>query len=87
MYVRSLRSGKRHSLLAAVFLPYGWMKAHFPTLERYPVLLPWFWAKRIVRHLRGSLKQKKQMLDYSGISEEDYEQMKRFFEAGGYTAR
>ncbi len=79
----SLRSGKLRSLLAAVFLPYGRMKAHFPMLEKHPILLPWFWAIRIVRHLRGDLKKQRAMLDYSGVSKADFSQMQQFFRAGG----
>lgn len=79
----SLRSGKLRSLLAAVFLPYARMKAQFPTLEKLPILLPWFWAVRIVSHLRGDLKEQRRMLDYSGVSEADFSRMRRFFKAGG----
>ena len=79
----SLRRGKIRSLFAAVFLPFGRMKAQFPILEKRPALLPLYWAKRALRHLRGNLGEKKKMLDYSGLGEEEFTRMKEFFEAGG----
>ena len=79
----SLRSGRIHSALAAVFLPYKRMKAHFPVVEKWPVLLPWCWLRRIFQLLRKNKKKKLLKLDYRNIQEEDVEEMKRFFEAGG----
>lgn len=79
----SLMSGKIRSAAAAVFLPWPRMKAHFPALERYPFLLPYFWGKRIVRFLRGDVRQLRQRLDYSQLTEADFREMQRFFRAGG----
>ena len=79
----NIKFGKIRSLTAAVFLPYGRMKAQFPQLEGKPYMLPYYWAVRIGRFLKGDLKKHKAKLDYSNISQEDYEEMKRFFEAGG----
>ena len=39
--------------------------------------------KRITRFLKGDKKKYSRMLDYSDVKPEDYEEMKRFFEAGG----
>ena len=80
---RNLKRGKLQSKLAAVFLPYARMKAQFPVLERFPILLPYCWSKRILRFLKGNMKKNRKMLDYSDVSESDYEDMKRFFAAGG----
>ena len=80
---KDLNSGKRKSAIAAVFLPYKRMKAQFPILEKWPILLPWCWLRRIVHFLRGNTKKNREMLDYSRIDEQDFEEMKRFFEAGG----
>lgn len=79
----NLKRGKLHSKLAAVFLPYARMKAQFPVLERFPILLPFCWSKRIIRLLKGNMKKNRKMLDYSDITESDYEEMKSFFAAGG----
>ena len=78
-----VRTGKLKSQLAAVFLPYNRMKAQFPILEKWPILLPYYWGKRIVRFLKGDKRKYSRMLDYSDVRPEDYEEMKRFFEAGG----
>lgn len=78
-----LKSGKRNSAINAVFLPYKRMKAQFPVLEKWPILLPWCWLKRIIHFLRGDRKKSRERLNYSKIGEEDFEEMKRFFEAGG----
>ena len=76
--------GKISSVTAAVFLPWGRMKAQFPELERWPVLLPVCWAKRIVRYLRkGDFSRWRVMLDYRGVTGEDVEKMRRVIEAGG----
>ena len=79
----SLQSGKVRSAVSAVFLPYSRMKAQFPVLNRWPVLLPLCWARRIVKFLRGDLARNRARLDYANISESDYREMQRFFEAGG----
>ena len=79
----SLQSGKVRSAVSAVFLPYSRMKAQFPVLNRWPVLLPLCWTRRIVKFLRGDLARNRARLDYANISESDYREMKRFFAAGG----
>lgn len=79
----SLQSGKVRSAVSAVFLPYSRMKAQFPVLNRWPVLLPLCWVRRITRYLRGDLGHKRAKLDYTNISETDYQEMRRFFKAGG----
>lgn len=79
----SLQSGKVRSAVSAVFLPYSRMKAQFPVLNRWPVLLPLCWARRIARFLRGDLAHNRARLDYANISETEYQEMQRFFEAGG----
>ena len=78
-----LKSGKRRSAIRAVFLPYSRMKAQFPVLEKHPILLPWCWIKRIASFLRGRVKESRTRLDYSNIGENEFQEMKRFFEAGG----
>lgn len=80
---RSLKRGKLNSKLAAVFLPYKRMKAQFPTLEKWPLLLPYYWLKRITYFLKGDMRKNLRILDYSNVDETDYEEMKRFFKAGG----
>lgn len=79
----NVNTGKLKSKLAAVFLPYKRMKAQFPVLEKRPILLPYCWMKRIMRFLKGDKKKYIRMLDYSDVKAEDFEEMKRFFEAGG----
>ena len=79
----SLHSGKWRSRLAAVFLPLPRMKAQYPELEKYPFLLPWCWLKRVAHALHGDIRKTVSMMDYSNVDEADYEEMRRFFEAGG----
>ncbi len=79
----SIGIGEIKSMLAAVFLPYKRMKAQYPILEKCPILLPYYWLKRIVRFMKGDKKKYSRMLDYSDVKPEDLEEMKRFFEAGG----
>jgi len=81
---QSLLLGKIKSFTAAVFLPYKRMKAHFPKLKKWPILLPYYWIKRIIRVLRNTrMSDNKARLDYSGIDQSTYDEMKLFFEAGG----
>ena len=80
---KDIKSGKIKSLVAAVFLPYKRMKTHFPIQEKWPVLLPYCWLKRIIRYLKGNVKTWIRMMNYSDVNEADYMEMKRFFEAGG----
>ena len=79
----NIKTGMLKSKLAAVFLPYKRMKAQFPILEKWPILLPYCWVKRILRLLKGDMRRNRQMLDYSDVKPKDYEEMKRVFEAGG----
>lgn len=79
----TIRAGKPRSSLPAVFLPYKRMKVHFPIQEKWPLLLPYCWGKRIVRFLRGDVKKYQRMLDYRDVNPKDFEKMKRFFETGG----
>lgn len=59
------------------------MKAQFPALQKWPVLLPYYWTKRIIHFLRGNMEKNKRMLDYRNICDDDYKEMKAFFKAGG----
>ena len=79
----SLQKGRLRSVIAAVFLPFDRMKAHYPVLEKRPILLPWCWLKRIKSHLNGNLRQKWQRMELKGLRQEDVDEMRRFFEAGG----
>lgn len=79
----TIRTGKINSAVSAVFLPYSRMKAQFPVLEKWPILLPWCWFRRIAHFLRGDTKHSRAMLDYSKINEKEFEEAERFFQAGG----
>lgn len=74
----SMKAGKLRSFFAAIFLPYSRMKAQFPILEKYP-FLPICWAKRIIRFLKGNVKQHKKRLEYCNIEESDYLEMPHFW--------
>ena len=80
---RGLRRGKLRSFAAAIFLPVSRMKVQFPLVEKMPVLLPYFWVKRILLYLHSDVEDYKQKLDYGKVTDEDYAEMKRFFKAGG----
>lgn len=81
---KGLNSGKLRSMRAAVFLPVERMKTHFPILDKYPFLLPYYWMKRICHYAYGeNAKWSRIKLDYSEIKEEDYREMAEFFAAGG----
>ena len=79
---KSMKRGKVRSFLSAVFLPFSRMKAQFPVLQRWPVLLPFCWIIRIFSLLRHA-KEHVSKLDYRNIDEKDYNEMKEFFRAGG----
>lgn len=79
----SVRGNRLKILFSAVFLSYDWMKLQFPILEKWPVLLPACWVCRIVRFLKGDAKSRLKKVDYSDLSEEDYKEIRRFYEAGG----
>ena len=84
---KNLKSGKIHSVFSAVFLPVGRMKAQYPILEKWPILLPWCWMKRIAYFAFNDPKGHYKRLDYGNIGEADYQEMERFFEAGGITRK
>lgn len=74
----SMLGGKVRSLVAAVFLPYGRMKAQFPVLEKAPVLLPVCWIRRIVELLHGNWADYRRKLDYRNEAEDDLSEMRTF---------
>lgn len=78
----SARKAKLLSFTRAVFLPLERMKVQFPQVERHPALLPWFWLKRIVRYARLP-RNRLERMDYRGIDEAQYEQMRRVFQIAG----
>lgn len=84
---KNLKSGKIHSVFSAVFLPVGRMKAQYPILEKWSILLPWCWMKRIAYFAFNDPKGHYKRLDYGNIGEADYQEMERFFEAGGITRK
>lgn len=83
----NLNKGKAISFMSAIFLPYTKMKAKYPILNKCPVLLPFFWLDRIIRFLKGDRQRYRKMLDYSDVTERDYEETRRYFEAGGVAIR
>lgn len=57
----------------------------YPALEKQPYLLPYYWSKRLIgksHRMRSNIRK----MDYSVVSEESYEEIQRFFLAGGYKA-
>jgi hypothetical protein len=58
------------------------MKAQFPVLNKWPVLLPFCWLKRIFSLMRYA-KENASKLDYRNVQQKDYDEMKEFFRAGG----
>lgn len=78
-----MKQGKIKSWIAAIFLPLGRMKAQFPILEKYPILLPVCWIRRIAKFFDKGIGAYAQLMDYSEVDERDYQEMKLFFKAGG----
>lgn len=78
----SLKKGKFRSFMAAIFLPYSRMKAHFPKLQKYPFLLPFYWIVRILRQAKN-YKENLRRLNYNELSKEDFDSMKELMSAGG----
>ena len=78
----NMKSGKTKSLFASIFLPYPRMKAQFPVLVKHPYLLPICWIKRIIQ-LSKKRKKFKGRLSYNDVSQEDFDEMKQLFRAGG----
>ena len=80
---KGLFFGKLRSWITAVFLPLNRMKAQYPVLAKWPVLLPFYWVKRIVHYcLHDDIKKRAKMLDCSSVSKEDCDEMRRFLDAG-----
>ncbi|MBO4219681.1 MAG: nucleotidyltransferase family protein [Clostridia bacterium] len=75
--------GKLRSLISAVFLPLNRMKAQYPVLVKWPILLPFYWVKRIAHYcIHDNLRKRAKMLDYSSVSEKDCDEMRRFLDSG-----
>lgn len=53
-YINEDNSAKANTWLKRLFLPYRHMKLHYPTLEKYPILLPAFWIIRLAKFLFSS---------------------------------
>ena len=54
------------AMISIVFMPYPLMKAHFPVLEKFPVLLPWYWMVRIFDKLKGAIYERIILRGYEG---------------------
>ena len=81
----NMNIGMIKSAIAAVFLPYSRMRAHFPILKRFPFLLPYFWIKRITRLLhRDNVRWAVSNLNYTSLDNKDFEEMRRFLQIGGF---
>ena len=80
-----IEKGKAAALKDALFMPYEKKKVLYPALENQPYLLPYYWSKRLIgksHRMRSNIRK----MDYSVVSEESYEEIQRFFLAGGYKA-
>lgn len=79
----SLAMGKVSAVLAAIFLPYRKMKAYYPILGKWTILLPIYWIKRDFELMKRGIHKNLNGLDYTGVSKKDWIEMKKVFEAGG----
>lgn len=77
--------GRLAALKDAVLPPYDNMKVMYPELEKHPVLLPYYWSKRLIGKSH-KLKKNVKKMDYSIVTEESYQEMQMFLYAGGYNA-
>ena len=77
-----LGQARLRSIWEAVFLPYDRMKAQFPVVEKYPILLPFCWAGRLLRLAMVPVRSLKK-LNPSGVSQQKLDEMRRVFRAGG----
>ena len=80
---RGSGAAKMRAVLNLAFPSLGRMKARFPLLEKWPVLLPFCWIFRIMRQLVRSPAEQIENLNYTEISEEEIREMRRVFRAGG----
>jgi hypothetical protein len=80
---RSHGATKTRAVLYLAFPSLGRMKARFPILEKWPILLPFCWAVRIIRQLVRSPAEQIRNLNYSEVSEEEIREIRRVFRAGG----
>ena len=79
----TLRQAKRRARLRAVFLPYSLMKAQYPITERFPLLTPFCWCLRLGRLLRKIGASKDRFEGLQEVSEDEFRQMRRIFDAAG----
>lgn len=67
---RTDRKNRLHTCLSIIFPGVQTMKHRFPSVERFPVLLPFFWVVRILRVLLFDRSLIQRHLDYRQISDE-----------------
>ena len=71
--IRREDSSKLEYVLSRLFLPYSQLKLHYPRLEKYPFLLPFYHIARIVRHIKtGRLKYSSNELKKSLYEKQDH---------------
>ena len=71
-------------VMSRIFLPYDQLKIRYRTLERWPILLPWFEVVRWFEFLFGDKKRAKRELEMTKkITAEKMKQIREFYESVG----
>lgn len=63
--------GKRSYFLPRLFMPYRLMKLKYPILEKYPILLPYFWMLRIAVSVSSKAARARTKAEILSVSKTD----------------
>ena len=81
---QTARGGRFGYIMSRIFMPYRQLKIRYRTLERYPILLPWFEVVRWCEFLFGNKKRAKRELEMTGrMTPERMESIKSFYASVG----
>lgn len=81
---QTARGGRFGYIMSRIFLPYSQLKIRYRTLERWPILLPWFEFVRWIEFIFGDKKGAKRELEMTKhVSRDKMAEIKEFYSSVG----
>ena len=81
---QTAKGGRFGYVMSRIFMPYSQLKIRYRTLEKFPILLPWFEVVRWFEFLFGDKKRAKREIEMTGrMTDERMEKIKNFYSSVG----
>lgn len=84
---QTAKGGRFGYIMSRIFMPYSQLKIRYRTLERFPILLPWFEVVRWFEFLFGDKKRAKRELEMTArMTDERMQSIKDFYSSVGLSS-